>query len=52
VDDFVLVVRAKVMLRGLGHMLNQHRRASVMWKGIAEKVMRDAGEDPNAKSFY
>lgn len=52
VDDFVLVVRANVMLRGLGHMLNQHRRASIMWKGIAEKVMRDAGEDPNAKSFY
>ena len=52
VDDFVLVVRANVMLRGLGHMLNQHRRASIMWKGIAEKVMRDNGEDPNAKSFY
>jgi len=52
VDDFVLVVRANVMLRGLGHMLNQHRRASIMWKGIAEKVMRENGEDPNAKSFY
>jgi aarF domain-containing kinase len=52
VDDFVLVVRANVMLRGLGHMLNQHRRASIMWRGIAEKVMRDNGEDPNAKSFY
>ena len=45
-DDFVLVSRASLMLRGLGHLLNQHRSAATAWAPIAERVLRAAGEDP------
>jgi len=51
-DDYVLVCRASLMLRGLGHVLNQHRRCAVAWRPIAERVMREAGEDPQRESFY
>lgn len=44
--DFVLVGRASLMLRGLGHMLNQHRSAAKAWAPIAERVLRENGEDP------
>lgn len=46
-DDFVLAARASLMLRGLGHMLGQHRSVAAAWAPIAERVLRDAGEDPD-----
>jgi len=45
-QQFVLVARCSLMLRGLGHLLNQHRSAAQAWAPIAEKVLREAGEDP------
>lgn len=45
--DFVLVGRASLMLRGLGHMLNQHRSAAKAWSPIAESILRENGEDPD-----
>ena len=47
-DDFFLVARASLMLRGLGHLLNQHRSVAALWAPIAERVLREAGEDPDA----
>lgn len=46
-DDYVLVIRASTMLRGLGHMLNQHRSVAKAWAPIADKVLVDAGEVPS-----
>ena len=46
-DDFVLVARCSLMLRGLGHQLNQHRSAAKAWAPMADAVMRAAGEDPD-----
>jgi aarF domain-containing kinase len=46
-DDFVLVVRASLMLRGLGHMVGQHRSVAAAWAPLAEAVLRAAGEDPD-----
>jgi aarF domain-containing kinase len=45
-DDFVMASRCSLMLRGLGHMLNQHRSCAKAWKPFADSVMRSAGEDP------
>ena len=47
-QEFVLVARASLMLRGLGHLLNQHRSAAAAWRPAAEALMREAGEDPAA----
>jgi aarF domain-containing kinase len=47
-DNFVLVARCSLMLRGLGHMLNQHRSAAKAWQPMADAVMREAGENPEA----
>jgi aarF domain-containing kinase len=51
-DDYVMVARASVMLRALGHSLGQPRSVAKMWRGLAERVMREAGEDPGAELFY
>lgn len=53
-DDMVLAVRAGLMLRGLGHALGQHRSLAKAWRPHAERVMREAGEDPGApiETFY
>jgi len=53
-DDMVLAVRAGLMLRGLGHALGQHRSCAAAWRRHAERVMREAGEDPAAPlaDFY
>jgi aarF domain-containing kinase len=45
-DNFVLVARCSLMLRGLGHQLNQHRSAARAWRPIADAVLRENGEDP------
>jgi len=45
-QNFVLAGRCSLMLRGLGHLLNQHRSAAKAWAPIAERVLREAGEDP------
>ena len=47
-DDFVLAARASLMLRGLASMLNQPRSAAKAWQPFADRVMREAGEDPEA----
>ena len=47
-EAYVLVARCSLMLRGLGHMLNQHRSAAAAWAPVAERVLREAGEDPDA----
>jgi aarF domain-containing kinase len=47
-DDYVLVARASLLLRGLGHALNQHRSAAAAWRPMADAVLRAAGEDPDA----
>ena len=51
-DDYVMVARATVLLRALGHALGQHRSVAKMWRPLAERVMREAGEDPAAPEFY
>ena len=45
-QSFVLVARASIMLRGLGHMLNQHRSGAQAWRPLAVRVLRENGEDP------
>jgi aarF domain-containing kinase len=45
-EDYVMVARCSLMLRGLGSMLNQHRSAAAAWAPIARKVLREeAGEE-------
>jgi len=46
-DNFVLVARCSLMLRGLGHQLNQHRSAAKAWQHLADAVMRKNGEEPD-----
>ena len=46
-DDYVLAVRTSLLLRGLGHALNQHRSAAAAWQPMADAVVRAAGEDPD-----
>ncbi len=46
-DDYVMSGRCSLMLRGLGHMLNQHRAAATAWRPFAERVVREAGQDPD-----
>jgi aarF domain-containing kinase len=46
-QNFVLVARCSLMLRGLGHLLNQHRSAAKAWAPIAERVLLAAGELPD-----
>ena len=43
---FVLMSRASLLLRGLGHCLNQHRSCAQAWAPIAERVLREAGAEP------
>lgn len=47
-NDYVLAVRASLILRGIGRALGQHRSTARSWQGVAEAVMREAGEDPAA----
>ena len=44
-EDYVMVARCSLMLRGLGHILNQHRSAAKAWAPIAERVLREAGQE-------
>ena len=44
-EDYVMVARCSLMLRGLCHMLNQHRSAAKAWAPIARRVLlEEAGE--------
>jgi len=45
-EEFVLVGRCSIMLRGLGHSLNQHRSGAKAWAPFAERVMLENGERP------
>jgi aarF domain-containing kinase len=45
-EEFVLAGRCSVMLRGLGHSLNQHRSGAKAWAPFAERVMVANGEVP------
>jgi hypothetical protein len=49
-DDFVLAGRASMMLRGLGHALNQHRSTAGAWLPQAQRVLREAGEPETAEA--
>jgi aarF domain-containing kinase len=52
-DDYVMVTRATILLRALGHALGQHRSVAKAWRHLAERVMVQAGEDPHADGdFY
>jgi len=44
VDYLVMVNTASMMIRGLGEMLQQSRNLAVVWKPLAEQVLRDAGK--------
>lgn len=39
--DFIMVGRATLMLRGLGHALHQSRSVAKAWRPIAERVLRE-----------
>jgi aarF domain-containing kinase len=41
-DDYVLAVRAALMLRGLGHALNQHRGTVKEWLPFAQRVLKES----------
>lgn len=47
-QDFILASRASFMLRGLGHMLNQHRSVARAWAPQAEAALRGTGIDPDS----
>ena len=49
-DDFVLVGRCSLLLRGLGHMLCQDRSAAKMWRPLAEKVIKEAEAKAEAEA--
>lgn len=38
-DQFIMIGRTSIMLRGLGHALHQHRSIAKSWKPLAEKVL-------------
>ena len=44
-DDYILAARCGLMLRGLGHHLNQHRGLGQAWGPIADAVLKANGED-------
>jgi hypothetical protein len=43
VEDYIFIVRAGLMIRGLGHVLQQHRPLCGAWRELAEKVLADEG---------
>lgn len=47
-DDYVLIGRCALMLRGLGHALNQHRSTTHAWVPFARQILLEAGENPDA----
>ena len=40
-DQYIMVGRASIMLRGLAHALQQSRSVADAWRPIAEQVLRD-----------
>jgi aarF domain-containing kinase len=45
-DEFIMAGRTALMLRGLGHALNQHRSTAQAWAPFARAVLVENGEDP------
>ena len=43
-DQFIMIGRTSIMLRGLGHALHQSRSIAKSWKLIAEKVLAAEGD--------
>lgn len=43
-EDFVFVVRCAMLLRGLGHMIHEHRNLATAWKPYAVRVLRESGD--------
>jgi len=43
--EFVMVSRVSLMLRGLGHALKQPRSIATAWRPLAERVLRENGEE-------
>ncbi len=44
-DQYIMVGRTSIMLRGLAHALRQSRSIAKAWKPIAEKVLREEMEN-------
>jgi predicted unusual protein kinase regulating ubiquinone biosynthesis (AarF/ABC1/UbiB family) len=42
-DQFIMIGRTSIMLRGLGHALHQHRSIAKSWKLMAQKVLAQEG---------
>ncbi|KAJ8606331.1 hypothetical protein CTAYLR_010604 [Chrysophaeum taylorii] len=43
-EPLVMVVRCGMLLRGIGHVLRQHRNLAHAWKPIATTALRDANQ--------
>jgi len=42
-NEFIMVGRASIMLRGLAHALQQSRSVAKAWRPIAERVLIEEG---------
>lgn len=42
-DEFIMIGRASLMLRGLAHALHQSRSCAKAWRPLAEKVLKEEG---------
>jgi predicted unusual protein kinase regulating ubiquinone biosynthesis (AarF/ABC1/UbiB family) len=42
-DQFIMIGRTSIMLRGLGHALHQHRSIAKSWKPLAQEVLAQEG---------
>jgi len=43
-EEYMMVFRVTLMLKGFGHALHHHRNLAASWKPIAEKCLKEAGE--------
>ena len=43
-EEYMMVFRVTLMLRGFGHALHHHRNLAASWKPIAEKCLKQEGE--------
>uniref|UniRef100_A0A7S3K415 Protein kinase domain-containing protein n=1 Tax=Aureoumbra lagunensis TaxID=44058 RepID=A0A7S3K415_9STRA len=43
-EHFVMVVRCGMLIRGLGHLLHEHRNLASVWTPIATQVLRNEGQ--------
>lgn len=43
-EEYMMVFRVTLMLKGFGHALHHHRNLAASWKPIAEKCLKEVGE--------